>query len=354
MKRAWRAMVCRRQSKRPARIEQVLARLLVVGILALPELGWTAGQSGPVADETGPQSAATKPTAGTRPPVAEVTFASPNRFAIITELGSRRQRLYKAGDVVLEPNGAEWKILQIEQGRLRISNPRTRKASWVAEGSLLPGMVKRLVTGTPALSSVEYRYVPTEGPLDAEPRVIELRENRAALEIDVPPIGSVSPLGIPDSRGTAPPVRQPSEASRQPEKTLLGRVRVKATAKDAYEINAADLHAALDQSGKVLAEMWPKASPNVSLRQGVSLDLQSPVADGTLGPRGFRVSSPNLAERGGIEVGDVILAVNGQPINNLVDLYRLYGQFQKDTSLTLIQLDLERQGRPVTKTYRIR
>jgi membrane-associated protease RseP (regulator of RpoE activity) len=200
------------------------------------------------------------------------------------------------------------------------------------------------------LSSLEYRYIPTEGPLDVEPRVIELRETRVTLEVEVPPIMSVALPSNPGHSGATPP----AEANRQPVQTLLGQVRIKATAKDAYEVNAADLHAALDQSGKVLAEMWPKTSPNVSLRQGVSLDLQSPVADGTLGPRGFRVSSPNLAERGGIEVGDVILAVNGQPINNFVDLYRLYSRFQKDASLTLIQLDLERQGRPITKTYRIR
>ncbi len=341
--------------RRHVGIERVLAGLLVVGaVLAMPGFVWTAGGSGPIADETVNQSAAAPPAGAARHPTAEVAFETPSRVAIITELASRRQRLYSAGDVILDPNGAEWKILQIEEGRLRISDTRGRKASWVAEGSPLPGTVKRLVTGTPELASVEYRYVPTEGPLDVEPRVIELRGNHAALGIDVPPILSASPLNIPESRGAIPAIRQSPESSPQPDKTLLGRVRVKETAKDTYEINAADLNGVLEQGGKVLAEAWPKVWPSVSFRQGVSLDLQSPVAVGTLGPRGFRVSSPNLAERGGIEVGDVILAMNGQPINNLADLYRLYNQFQKDPSLSLIQLDLERQGRPVTKMYRIR
>ena len=74
----------------------------------------------------------------------------------------------------------------------------------------------------------------------------------------------------------------------------------------------------------------------------------------TLGPRGFRVTSPNLAERGGVQVGAVIVAVNGQPVNGFADVYRVYSQIQRDPSLSMIQLHLERQGRQITKTYRIR
>jgi hypothetical protein len=334
------------RGKRHVGIERALASLLVVGsVLAAPGFGWAAGMSGPVADETVNHSAAA---------TAEVTFGTPNHFAIITELASRRQRLYRAGDVVLDANGVEWKILQIEREKLRISDPRSRRASWVAVGSFLPGSLKRLVTGTPELDKIEYRYVPTDGPLDAEPRVIELRGSRAALAIDVPPAVSGSPLATPESRGAMPPIGHSPESRQQPDMTLLGRVRVKETAKDSYEINAADFNAASEQGGKVLAEAWPKVLPKVSFRQGASLEVQSPVADGTLGPRGFQVTTPNLAERGGIEVGDVILAVNGQPINNFADLYRVYNQFQKDPNPSLIQLDLERGGRLVTKTYRIR
>ena len=329
---------------------------LIVGSLLAPQ--GSAGAAGipeRIGGPTGTQPAAATEAAGQHP-TAEVVFDPPRRFALIMEVTSKRQRLYGAGDVILEPKGtgAEMTILQIANGRLRIDDTRSRKSVWVAVGSLLPGISKRLVAGTPELGSVEFHYVPTGGPLDPESRVVALQGNRAVQEIDTPLGASISPPPQPESRGVTPAVGQSPEASRQLDKTLLGQVRVKATAKDTYEINAADLNTALEQSGKVLAETWPKVWPNVSLRQGVSLQVQSPVADGTLGPRGFQVAAPNLAERGGIEVGDVILAVNGQPINNLADLYRVYNQFQKDSSLSLIQLDLERKGRPVTKTYRVR
>jgi S1-C subfamily serine protease len=82
--------------------------------------------------------------------------------------------------------------------------------------------------------------------------------------------------------------------------------------------------------------------------------IESPLADGTLGPRGFRVLVPNLAERGSIELGDVILGVNGRPVNSLADLYRLYKHLQSDSTVSVIQVDLERQGRVVTKIYHLR
>ena len=121
-----------------------------------------------------------------------------------------------------------------------------------------------------------------------------------------------------------------------------------------YEVSAADLQTALEHGGQVLAEAWPSVWPLVSLRDGVSLQLRSPVADGVLGPRGFRVTSPNLAERAGIELGDVVLAVNGQAVNSLGDLYSLYQQVQREARLSTVELRLERHGVPVTKIYQIR
>jgi S1-C subfamily serine protease len=73
-----------------------------------------------------------------------------------------------------------------------------------------------------------------------------------------------------------------------------------------------------------------------------------------LGPRGFKVTSPNLAERAGLEMGDVVLAINQQPINGFGDVFRLYRQVKADQSLSTVEVKLERQGQLVTKTFRIR
>jgi len=315
-------------------------------ILTAPCSGWPAPQAQPAEDAPGAASI----------PTAEVTFAAPRRFAAVVELSTQRQRLYGTGDIVPDAKGpgGEYQILQVEQGRLQIGSPRGGKAVWVAVDGAMPGRAGWRVIGTPNLRMVEYRYVRTSGPLDPEPRLLELREDRARLEVDIPlTVSGTSAVGIA-ARPASIPAPPSAEAGRKFENTLLGRVRVKPTAEDSYEISAADLNAAMEQSAQLLAEAWPRVWPSGYARGGVSLDIQSPIADGTLGPRGFRVTSPNLAEQGGVQVGDLIVGVNGQPVNGFSDVYRVYSQMQRDPNLSIIQLDLVRQGQHLTKTYRIR
>jgi hypothetical protein len=44
-----------------------------------------------------------------------------------------------------------------------------------------------------------------------------------------------------------------------------------------------------------------------------------------------------------------VLAVNGQAVNSLGDLYSLYQQVQREARLSTVELGLERHGVPVTK-----
>ena len=129
---------------------------------------------------------------------------------------------------------------------------------------------------------------------------------------------------------------------------------MKPAGRDTYEIPKADVQLALDHGGQILMEALATVRPSLSLDQGVTYRVQSAAADGVLGPAGFRVLSPNLAERAGLEAGDVVLAVNGQPITGLADLYRLYQQVKADPRLAVVELNLQRQGQLLTKTYRIR
>jgi hypothetical protein len=287
-------------------------------------------------------------------PRAEITFANPQFFAIITDLGRKQQRLYSVGDVLADPadGGRGVKIQQIERRRLRLRDTSTQRVVWVGVGNLVPGLTDRRVTGTALLGGLDYQYRVRADSLDPEPRLLGIRGDRAALEVDVPePKPVAPPFHAPDASGE---VEQVPALHRKLDATLLGRVGVTQTGPNTYEVSAADIQGVLDHGGQVLAEAWPTVLPLVSLREGVSFQVQSPVADGVLGPAGFRVTSPNLAQRAGIEVGDVILAVNGRTVNGFLDVYRLYQEARRDPNLSLIEVRLERQGVPVTKTYRIR
>jgi hypothetical protein len=311
-------------------------------------------QAGPVG-ETIQGSHPDKP-APSGPPTAKVTFASAQHFAVITEVGSRRQRLYAVGDILVNPGhvGQGMRIQQIGRGRVQLRETGTQRLLWVVDGDLLRGSADRRLMRTPLLKGLDYQYVVTTNPLDAEPRILSIRGDRAALEVDVPPSRQVTAVTSPLASGAGGTEDQIPNLSRKLDATLLGRVRVTPTGPNAYEVNAADVQEVLDHGGRVLAEAWPTLWPMVSLPEGVTIQVRSPVADGVFEPRGFRVISPNLARRAGVEVGDVILAVNGLAVNTFGDLYRLYQQIRRDPRLSLVELSLERQGTPVTKTYRIR
>lgn len=58
----------------------------------------------------------------------------------------------------------------------------------------------------------------------------------------------------------------------------------------------------------------------------------------------------SIYEKLGLRVGDVINAVNGQPVNSVEDVMRLYSQFG---SATNVQIDVRRAGRNETLVYNI-
>jgi hypothetical protein len=289
-------------------------------------------------------------------PKAEVTFATPQRFMVVTEMGSKRQCLYGTGDVLTDPAdpGHAVAIQHIERARVQLRDTRTRQVIWVAEGQRIPHLADRRITRIALLRGMDYEYVATASFIDAEPRLLEIRGNRALLGVDVPPPSPPMTPASPRASGAVGADNRNFTLGRKLDAAILERVRVRETSPHAYEVSAADLREALDHGGQVLAEAWPTIWPTVSLRDGVGLQIRSPVANGVLGPKGFQVTSPNLAERAGIEVGDVVLAVNGQAVNSFGDLYTLYQQVRRDSHLSYVEVTLERQGVQMTNTYRLR
>ncbi len=323
-------------------------------ILAGAAVGGAAEPRKAPAPSAGPPPA--REPAAPEPPTLEMTFATPKRFAIITELGSQRQRLYAVGDAIAEPQepGRSVRIQQIEPKRLRLRDSQSQRLVWIAEGAVVPGVPSRRFTRTAVLRGLDHRYVATGAALDPEPRLLAIQGERALLEVDIhPPRPSVALAPQTAER----PSNLPSARQPDPQKRDMGpfeRVQVKQTAPDTYEISKSELRDALDHGGRVLAQEWPRVAPLLSIQDGVGLQVTSPVAEGTVSAQGFQITNPKLVARAGIEAGDVILAVNGLAVNSIGDLYRLYMQAAHDSSLSSVEVRLERKGVQLTKTYRVR
>jgi membrane-associated protease RseP (regulator of RpoE activity) len=121
-----------------------------------------------------------------------------------------------------------------------------------------------------------------------------------------------------------------------------------------YQVGAKDLQELLDQGARLVAEAWGGGWLPVPTLSGEPQAIESPVADGMLGPRGFRLTSPKLAEAAGLETGDLILAVDGQAVNTFADLYQVYQQVRRAARRPRFEVTLERDGVQVTKTYLMR
>jgi membrane-associated protease RseP (regulator of RpoE activity) len=94
--------------------------------------------------------------------------------------------------------------------------------------------------------------------------------------------------------------------------------------------------------------------PALSLQTGLEYRVTSAASDGVLTAQGFTVTAPKLAERFGIQAGDTILSVNGQSVDGFASLYGIFRAFQRDPSLRTVQVQLDRRGTRLIKTYLVR
>jgi hypothetical protein len=289
-------------------------------------------------------------------PSAEVTFATPQRFAVVVEPRTNHRRLYGKNDLIPDGKSAEqgFVVEAVEAAGLQIRDNRSQQLVRVSVGEVLPGGGGRRLAETTVLDGADYHYVSVKGSVDPEPRILQIRTRRAALVVDTASAQTAVAVAPAKTAGPAQVREYALQTQQRLDATILGKVRVKGAGRDAYEINAADLRTAMNHGEQVLMEAWSTVRPMLSWDQGINFQVKSPIADGVLGPRGFRVTSPNLAERAGLEMGDVVLAVNDQPINGFGDVFRLYRQVKADQRLSMVAVKLERRGQLMTKTYRIR
>ena len=290
----------------------------------------------PAATPGTPDGPASRPAASPAAdaPSAEISFAAPTRFALISEGERGRQRLVGVGEALLDPTDPSHLVTlqQIEPQRIRVRDSRYARDTWVGLGKSVSRHPARRYAKMVVLHGVEYQYVPTAAPRDPEARLGRLQDGRAVLVVEVPP---------PPSEG------------RTAALAALAAVRITETAPNTYAVSRTELTRALSQDARQLAQEEPEVMPQVSVSEGVSLRINTPFAAGLLGGRGFTVSNPRLAAQAGIEVGDVILTINGRSVSSLGDLYRLYREAQS-TPLGDMELRLVRNGVQITKTYRVR
>jgi hypothetical protein len=286
---------------------------------------------------------------------AEVRFPTPARHAVVLQQAGQVRALYGCGDVIVHPHepGRALTVVRVEPSHLMVREGARGGAQVVHAGDPLPGVPGRTFAGTVLLDAVHYRYRRVARVVHLDPVLLALDGARALLEVEVAyPAGPAA--GVPAAATDGPVAGLGSPVRPTLDVTLLSQVQVRETAPDRYDVRAAEVQAVLENAGRVLAELAPGVVPTLSTTGGVQYRITSAASDGVLGRQGFTVWAPKLAARAGIEPGDTILSVNGVPVDGIASLYRIYQQVRHTPALATIQMEVERGGTRVTKTYRLR
>lgn len=290
------------------------------------------------------------------PARTEIGLPGPERYAMLLKEPEQTRRLVARGEVLFHPQDASraFTVERVEAGGLFLrEGPRGRVHALRPGSPPLPGFPGWRFAGTVLLTELHYRYKVVDRLEHPDPVLVALEGARALLEVEVlrPP----APAGGDSAEPAAlPALEPPSPARATLDGDLLEQVRVQEVGRGRYEVNPADVQSVLENAGRVLADLEPLVLPSVSLRTGLEYRITSAAADGVLSRQGFTVTAPKLAERAGLQVGDTVLSVNGQPVDGFASLYRIFQAVRQDPALRTVQVELSRRGTRLTQTYRIR
>jgi hypothetical protein len=227
---------------------------------------------------------------------------------------------------------------------------RTEKGSGfcVALGQRLPGTGDLTFRGATLVKTQEFRHR-VVGPggkriLDGELYLVEVRGTRAVLQRDV---------DLPSTTAQSTSAPQPPSPTALMEQRLAA-ITIVQTGPRRWEVNAKDIRTAMESGEAIINNALTNSRIDISLDRGVGLELKTPMADVRVDSQGFLITSPNLASRAGLQVGDRILAVNDTPIDGFGALVRAYRKIRSDSSIQTVNLRIERDAQPLSFTYRVR
>jgi len=299
-----------------------------------------------LAGTTGPASASRTlqgAIATLRDSSAEVLFQEPVRYAVIVRDLNGTRLLRTKGDSLL--GRAPRTFLRIERVSVEGVAYRTDAGGplrRVRVGAAFPELPGFVLERTALLEHLLYRYRTVERISNPDPALVRLHGGGAVLELET----------TPRPRGS---VADPASGDGASEDgALLRRMRIRPVGPQEYELHRGEMRVILDNAGRVLSDLKPFVLPILSLHAGLQFRIHSPASDGILGKRGFAITSPKLTARAGLEEGDLIRSVNGQPVTGFGSLFEIYQELKRDTGTLRIDIELERGGRRVVQTYWLR
>lgn len=264
-------------------------------------------------------------------------FAPPVWMAVIAD-GKGSRLLAGAGDPIFRggESGAVGVVKSVELGRLRVAPMSGGKAVLVSTGKALPHARDLVFREAILVKTLEYRHrvVARSEPktLDGELYLLDVRGSRAILQRDIDP--PPSPTEVMEKR--------------------LAAIQIVEAGPQTWEVSARDVQVAMESGEAIITSALRDSRIDISRDLGVGLEVKTSIVGARLDRRGFVITTPNLASRAGLRVGDRILKVNDVPIDGYGSLIQVYRKIKNDSLVSTVLLIIERDGKPLSLTYRVR
>ncbi len=276
-------------------------------------------------------------------PGGEVRFLGTNEFprpvwmAVISN-GQGTQLLVARGEPIFQEGNPRSmvRVQTVAQDGLTVTLADRGRVVRVMSGRPLPDLRGFVFREAVLVKALEYRH-----------RVVH-RWERKVLG------GELYLVGIHGTRAILQRDLDPPPSPTETMEKRLATIRIVEAGPRVWEINAKDIQIGMESGEALIADALSRSRADFSRDTGIGLEVKTPLLDARLDRRGFVITSPNLARRAGLLLGDRILRINDTPIDGFGSLFQVFRAIRNDSSVRGVDLLIERDEKPLSLTYRVR
>ena len=318
-----------------------LSRAVLIGILFCAVQAFAEPASTPSA------------VGGTDESVGEVELASPKPHALIQYGREKIRTLQAVGDVLFHPKDLTRFVVILEIGPAGavIRDGATGRKRSLGVGDLISGVPDLTLVDTVVLKGLRYRFKVVDRITPPETVLVSFEGLRALLEKQV--LRKTAHRSAPQVSQQAGPSQPATRLAVDPQ--LFANVRIDVLDANTSLLDANELKPLIEHVRQAVAPLEPMVTPALSVLTGTPVDLTSPLADATLSRSGFTVTNLKVAQFFGLQVGDTITMLNGHSVNSPLNAWWTFQEvFVRNPTLTVLRVDLIREGKRMTTTFQIR
>ncbi len=284
----------------------------------------------------------------------DITLREPQRYAVVAEAPLNVKKLYTTGDVLIDPRNPRQQVIvhRLTSDGLVVREHPGAPPRRVTVKQPIPGAPGRTLAAIVTLTRLRYRLKAVSRVVHAEPVLVSLTGSTAILEREVE--GDVPTLAA-RLRATPPPREKPQTARRPLDIELVTKVPITEVDDGTFVLDGESLQPVLDTVRRMVPAKASKIMAAFPQQADLSIDMTSPLVDGTLNRRGFTVTNSKVAQAFGLQAGDTVLSLNGRAVNSPLNAWWAFQEILiKQRSVATLHLEIERGGARVLNEYQIR